>query len=81
VAKIFQTEWGTYRTRVMPKQVSPVQLLETRRAFYAGGASLLALMMRNLEGGEDATEADLIMMDQVHEEFQQFNRDVLSGKA
>jgi len=37
--------WESYRHDVMPEHVSPVQELETCRAFYAGAAALLGTMM------------------------------------
>lgn len=35
--------WEIYRTRVMPSDPSPIQLLETERAFYAGAGSFAAI--------------------------------------
>jgi len=72
----FRTEWLDYVARVMPPNVSAVQLQETRRAFYAGAQSLLALVMRDLEPDAEPTENDIALMEALHAELQQFARDV-----
>jgi predicted RNA-binding protein with PUA-like domain len=50
------SQWQSYEAQVLPKNCSPVQLQETRRAFYAGAASILAHMARL--SNEDISEED-----------------------
>lgn len=64
------SQWQSYEAQVLPKGCSPVQLQETRRAFYAGAASILAHMATLSE--EDISEeegSDII------EELMQESRD------
>ncbi|MBN3949411.1 MAG: hypothetical protein HWQ38_24275 [Nostoc sp. NMS7] len=64
------SHWQSYEAQVLPKGCSPVQLQETRRAFYAGAVSVLALMAKLSE--EEITEeegSDII------EELMQESRD------
>ena len=46
--------WRTYRDEVVPPDASAVQVEETRRAFYAGVAGMLDLMMK--VSGDDVSE-------------------------
>ena len=41
--KIIATEWENF-SKVLPPDAGPVQINETRRAFYAGYVSLMAVM-------------------------------------
>lgn len=76
-----ETAWRSYREDVLPNDAPSNQQIECRRAFYAGAQSLFEAIMMNLGPGEEPTEAEIAMMDEVHEELQQFARDVLAGKA
>lgn len=66
--------WESYRERVVPKSAGEAQVTETRRAFYAGSAFLLAQVMLRLGPGEDTTDEDLAMLDGIHEELVAFAR-------
>lgn len=39
-----QNQWDSYHSRVVPETAGPVQVLETKKAFYAGAIALLSLM-------------------------------------
>jgi len=64
------SQWQSYEAQVLPKNCSFVQRQETRRAFYAGAASVLALMARLSE--EDISEEE---GSDVIEELMQESRD------
>lgn len=80
MSKHLEMTWRTYVERVVPKGAPPVQIQESRRAFYAGAQGLLSLIMGHLDPDENPTDADLKFMDGLHEELQQFMRDVVAGK-
>jgi hypothetical protein len=65
-------EWRSYREGVLPAEAPDVQVLETKRAFYAGAWALLQLMLNLDEGTLDATDQDLRVMDVIHQELQSF---------
>jgi hypothetical protein len=75
--------WEDYRTLVIPKDAPPVQVRESRRAFYAGAQALLSVIMRQLtpdvEPTEPPTEADLQMMDEIDGELVAFFASVAAG--
>ncbi len=64
--------WDEYVRLTMPKNASQVQLHETRKAFFFGAATVFFGQLAILEEGEDATEKDLAIMDDVHSELDAF---------
>lgn len=46
--------WMTYRVQVIPKDASRLQLVESRRAFFAGAAGLFGLVVDASENSEDS---------------------------
>lgn len=73
--------WDDYRARVLPRMCSAVQVVETRRAFYAGASALMQNLVRGLEGGTEPTEKDLATVDALGEEIQAFARAIQDGEA
>lgn len=80
-ARRIAEQWATYRERVMPPHASIAQVTECRRAFYAGVEVLLRTIMRNLDPGDEPTEADMQRMADLEAELQAFVRDVEAGRA
>lgn len=74
-AKYIEKEWATYRLFVLPKDASPVQADECRKAFYAGAGSLFHTILGFLEEGEEATDADLEKMNSIQKELEGFVRE------
>lgn len=58
-------EWETYERKVVPANASAVQRSEMKNSFYAGSASLFFMIIKSLEGGEEATARDLQLMDDI----------------
>jgi hypothetical protein len=83
VAKRILSEWNNYVARVMPRNAPPVQTQETRRAFYAGASSLLAIILIGLDAGPDdePTPGDMNMMNEIQQELREFSQDVEHGRA
>lgn len=74
-----QTEWIHY-SAVLPPDAGPIQIEETRRAFFAGAYTLFHRILGQLQPGEDATNADLNLLDVMHEELERW-RILESGRA
>ena len=79
--KLIETEWLKYRDAVIPKAAGATQLLETRRAFYAGAWAFYSLLMNSLEPGTDETPKDLELMAKLDAEMREFRRAVETGRA
>lgn len=73
--KAIEKGWKSYRTMVIPKDASAVQIEECRRAFYAGAAILWEGMMKALDPNDsDATEGDLSIMASIQAELDEFGQ-------
>jgi len=79
-----QKEWELFVKSVGLTEAPDIQKREMRRAFFAGSFSLLRVMMGMMEDTGDpneVTEIDLQVMTWVHEEFQQYQKDLAKGRA
>ncbi len=72
--------WETYRA-ILPKDASANQIIETRRAFYAGADALFVTILNLLEPGAEATDNDLKMLDEIQKEFNDFAELIKNGVA
>lgn len=79
--RLLESAWQSYRAKVIPPGAPGVQLVESRRAFYAGARALLGSLIAVLGPDQEATESDLAIMDSVQEELDEFRKDVENGKA
>lgn len=74
-------EWDKFARRVLPADASQVQKQETRRAFYAGAQSILFRVIQSFAPESEPTDADLQIMDDLHQELQDFATLVQTGRA
>lgn len=72
--------WQSYRA-ILHRDVDATQVIETRRAFYAGAQALYHSMMANLDPDEEPTEADMERMQGIHDELHEFAELVKNGVA
>lgn len=70
--------WASYR-RVLPSDAHATQVIETRRAFYAGAFALLEALDNILEPGLEPTEKDIESLESIHRELQEFVKSVEAG--
>lgn len=69
--KIMRGGWEGYKMLLDPR-AGPVQLEETRIAFYAGAHHLFASIMNILDPGKEPTEKDLNQMSLINKELEEF---------
>ncbi len=70
--KIIEAGWVIYLHKVVPASAGPVQINETRLAFFAGAQHLFASIMTILEPGAEPTEKDMQRMDHINNELRAF---------
>lgn len=70
--RTIKEEWLSYRA-VLPANASPIQLQETRRAFYAGCVSLLKLLSA-LEDDGLSDDAGALVIEGLSAELKAFNK-------
>jgi hypothetical protein len=74
--------WNDYRARVMPANAGPIQVQESRRAFYAGAQAFFGIQLHGLDKeDQEPTEDDMKMMDELHAELNEFAQDIKEGRA
>jgi hypothetical protein len=73
--------WLSYLNEVVPAGAHPNQIIETRRAFYAGAQSFLAAMTTNLALGDGITEADMNLIAGIDTELREFVEQIKAGTA
>jgi hypothetical protein len=74
--KVIETAWQDFALKVIPAGAPPIQITESRKAFYAGAMCLLDSLMKVLGPGKEPTESDLLIMDGVQKELAQFLKDL-----
>ena len=75
-----EQQWRDYCTQVLPADVGPVQLQETRRAFYAAANAVLQVMLHLVATQED-DEAGVRILQGMHDECIAFSRAIARGEA
>jgi hypothetical protein len=66
--------------KVCFKDLTEQQFIDLRRTFFGGASALWFLVMNKLSEGQDVTDADMEMAQNLHREIFQFNEDVKAGK-
>jgi len=77
-------EWARFSDMCVPEKASEVQQSETRKAFYAGCASMFGTMIRELKAvpdGPDEIDQGYKKLDEMKAELLAFSLEVLMEKA
>ena len=73
--------WLDYRNTVIAPNAPSVQIIECRRAFYAGSLALFTELQIMLEPGVHPTITDVRKVELVRQELSRFNDQVKRGLA
>ena len=72
-----ETLWEGYRTKAVPPTVGPIQIRESRQAFFAGAIAGFYSIFANLGEGDDPTDEEMAFIaaidDELHEFGEQFD--------
>jgi hypothetical protein len=74
-------EWDKFARGVIPADAPKVQKQEMRRAFYAGAQSILFRVIQSFAPDSEPTDADVQIMENLHQELQDFAALVKAGRA
>lgn len=78
-ARLIAAAWRNYQLKVLPPLAPDIQVLECRRAFYAGAVALLDVSIDKIGAGTET--AGLAIIDGLHAEIAQYVLDMKSGKV
>ncbi len=68
--------WRTYKDRVIPRDAPSIQMIECRRAFFAGAAAIAEILTR-LDGAPGTKQT----LDDLNLEIRQFRLEVAGDRA
>jgi hypothetical protein len=71
-------KWKEFRKKVISESAPPLQVLEMRRAFYAG---VTAMMHVNASIWLEDEEEAIGMLESIDRELKEFTKDILKGVA
>ena len=74
-------QWDQFARAILPKDCSTIQRQEMRRAFYAGAQSIWFIVITSLSTEKETTEKDLEIMNDLHEELNNFTKLVTEGRV
>jgi hypothetical protein len=74
-------QWEKYRAAVLHPKAPPNQIIETRRAFYAGALATLTLQIAVIGHPDISEAAALALIQSWHDECASFARQVTAGQA
>lgn len=74
--KYIQRGWESYLKYVMSEDASPIQVKETRQAFYSGAAILFSVLMRDLDEDREPTNENMQKMEDLHAEMSAFGQEI-----
>lgn len=74
-------EWAEFARLVVPKNAPPRQVVEMRRAWYAGAAAILSLVSGGLDADHEPTDLDVAYLKSLHQELVTFAIDISQGSA
>ena len=78
--KHIAAEWAQYAEGVLPAAAGPMQVQETRRAFYAGAGCILHRLLRLVDDSDEPTADDLALMFDIDAELTEWIADVKAGR-
>lgn len=70
--KLIEAGWEGLRVAALHPDSPPLQLKEMRKAFFAGAQHLFASIMTILDPDSEPTDADMLRMESIHTELDQF---------
>lgn len=73
--------WDEFDERVLPLECGQVQRIETKRAFYQGAIAMFFGIVNMLEPGKEVADGDIIKMDAIKAEVDQFAQDLRDGNV
>lgn len=79
--KLMAEQWEEFGRKVLPPDVSLIQKREMKRAFYAGAQTILFRVIAAFAPESEPTDADVAIMESVHQELQEFAKAVVRGEA
>ncbi len=72
-------EWEKYRTAVVALGASLGQIRQLKMAFFGGASVVYYGLLNGISDGDDTTESDMKLMEDLHAEIQAFKNSLSAG--
>ncbi len=79
--QLMAEQWDQFARSVLNASTSQDQRREMRRAFYAGAQSILFRVIESFAPESEPTADDLQIMEDLHNELQEFGKLIQQGRA
>jgi len=79
--QLMAEQWDQFARSVLPKDCSPTQRQEMRRAFYAGAQGILFRVIAAFAPETEPTAEDLQIMEDLDQELRNFGEMIKKGRA
>lgn len=72
-------EWSDFERQCIPEGAPTMQVVEMKRAWYAGAATLFSLVSGGLDADHEPTDLDVAYLDSLHQELKVFANRLVVG--
>jgi len=79
--QLMAEQWNEFSRQIIHKDAPEIQKREMRRAFYAGAQSILFRVIESFAPESEPTDEDLKIIEDLHQELQDFAKRVQQGLA
>lgn len=79
--QLMAEQWDQFARGVLSPNAPAIQKQEMRRAFYAGAQAILFRVIEAFAPDSEPTAEDLQVMEDLHQELQDFGKAVKEGRA
>lgn len=79
--RLMAEQWDQFARLILPANCPEIQRKEMRCAFYAGAQAILFRVIEAFAPESEPTAEDLQIMEDVHQELEDFAGDVAKGRA
>jgi hypothetical protein len=76
-----EAEWKDFSVNCLVGKITPDELRDLRRIFYAGASAMFRLILIELDAGDEPTERDMDYIDSLSNEIKTFNDQVKAGRS
>lgn len=79
--QLMAEQWDSFARAALPANAGADQRREMRRAFYAGAQAILFKVITSFAPESEPTAEDIQVMEELHQELQDFAKKVAAGTA
>ncbi len=79
--QLMAEQWDEFARKILPPGCGAIQKQEMRRAFYSGAQAILFRVITAFAPDTEPTAEDLQVMEDLHQELEDFGKLIQQGRA